>query len=245
MWLEITLCLRNWSEILSTCRKFSEPSSCPLHHAGADLFHGSELRFSPLTLEQHCAPYWCLNISFCSAASCATMRGRVQEKLSTGQRWAWETRACCARGTIPRPLCVFPYIHFHSWGHPCPEICRIMFPSAGPVCALISHSGRTLPRHIWLLVRLIMSNNIYGSAHPSRAPFMRLDLAPGHESLADGKKRLLCTVALRRWDWKECVQRPGFTCWKGKGKVSLILFCVCSRKFTFSSIYNVDTIILQ
>lgn len=42
-----------------------------------------------------------------------------------------------------------------------------------------------------------MSNNVCGSAHPSGAPFICLDITPGHACLVEEKKRLLCRVALR------------------------------------------------
>lgn len=63
--------------------------------------------------------------------------------------------------------------------------------------ALVSHSACALPRHIWFLVRLIMFNNVRGSAHPSRAPFICLDITAGSESLKEGKKRLLCRMTIR------------------------------------------------
>ena len=78
--------------------------------------------------------------------------------------------------------------------------------STVPRCAPVSHSGRTLPRHIWFLIRLIMSNNVCGSAHPSGAPFLSSDITHGHECLVEGKKRLLYRMALRpRTDLREHV----------------------------------------
>lgn len=75
-----------------------------------------------------------------------------------------------------------------SWSMPCYDQLN------NPTCALISHSDRTLPRHIWFLVRLIMFNNVCGYAHPSRAPFTCMDITPGHGCLEEGKRRLLTIV---------------------------------------------------
>lgn len=66
-------------------------------------------------------------------------------------------------------------------------------------CALLSHSGRTLPRHIWFLARLITSNNVHTAAqHPSRAPFTCSDSIPGHNGVKEGEKGLLYAGAPRR-----------------------------------------------
>lgn len=69
-------------------------------------------------------------------------------------------------------------------------------------CALISHSDRTLPRHIWFLIRLIMSNNVHGSAHPSGAPFICLDTTAGHE-MSWGRKEetIVLDVIKSRIEW--------------------------------------------
>lgn len=48
----------------------------------------------------------------------------------------------------------------------------------GPGCALVSHSDHTLLRHIWFLVRLIMSNNVCSSAQASGAAFICVDVTP-------------------------------------------------------------------
>lgn len=148
--------------------------------------------------------YLHLNISFCSyEVMWCVIWGKVQAKLCTGQSWAWETQVRCALLWKHSPQnkasrcntsasVRFPYdIHFHYWGHPCPELCHIVFTSAGPGCALVSHSDRTLPRHIWFLARLIMSNNVYGSAHPSGAPFICLDITPGHDCVAGRREKTI------------------------------------------------------
>lgn len=68
--------------------------------------------------------------------------------------------------------------------------------SCSPRRALVSHSACAPPRHLWFLLRLIMFNNVRGSAHPSRAPFICLDITAARESLKEGKKRLLCRMTI-------------------------------------------------
>ena len=143
--------------------------------------------------------------------ACGMIWGKGRGKLSAGKSWvARETQVSSAllwkhspKKKGPRyhtsTYVHFPYdIHFHHWGHTWHKAMPHYVHFSGPGCALISHSDRTLPRHIWFLARLIMTNNVCASAHPCRAPFICLDTIPGHrECLAEGKKSLLCRMALR------------------------------------------------
>lgn len=58
-----------------------------------------------------------------------------------------------------------------------------------PSCALVSHSRRTLPGHIWFLVRLIMSNNV--CSIPLGPHSYVLDITPGHECLEERKEETI------------------------------------------------------
>lgn len=65
-----------------------------------------------------------------------------------------------------------------------------------PTCALISHSGHTLPRDIWFFVQVIVSKDVCGFAHPSKVSFTGVDIIQGHESRVGGKKDYSAWVAL-------------------------------------------------
>lgn len=107
-------------------------------------------------------------------------------------------------GTIP--LCIFHMIFISII-----EVIRVLknLPHcvlrSTPSCALLSHSDRTLPRHIWFLARLITTNNVHTVLRIPLGPHSYVQILHQVTAVSRKERRDYCTAWLQ--DGKLMTQR--------------------------------------